>query len=89
MTNLQLLLSIGVPTFFVLAGILLNHKEAASVRTDMNRQFDEVKRQFDEVRRQFDKVDSRLLRIEEDQKQFFKTTGVLDGRMDELSARVK
>ncbi len=75
MTNLQLLLSIGVPTFFVLAGILLNHREVTQLKTDINRQFD--------------KVDSRLTRIEGDQKQFFKTTGVLDGRMDELSARVK
>ena len=75
MTNLQLLLSIGVPTFFVLAGILLNHREVANLKTDMNRQFD--------------KVDSCLTRIEEDQKQFFKTTGILDGRLDELSSRVK
>ena len=75
MTNLQLLLSIGVPTFFVLAGILLNHREVTQLKTDINRQFD--------------KVDSRLTRIEEDQKQFFKTIGVLDGRLDELSSRVK
>ena len=71
MTNLQLLLSIGVPTFFVLAGILLNHREVTNLKNDMNRQFD--------------KVDSRLTRIEEDQKQFFRTTGIIDGRLDELS----
>ncbi len=82
MTNLQLLLSIGIPTFFVLADILLNHREVASLRTDMNRQ-------FDDVRRQYDKVGFRLTRIEDDKKQFFKTTGMLGGRMDELSSRVK
>lgn len=56
MTNLQLLLSIGIPTFFILAGILLNHREVASLRSDMNRRFDDVNRQFD-------KMDARLTRI--------------------------
>ena len=82
MTNLQLLLAIGVPTFFVLAGILLNHREVTNLKADMNRQFDKVDARFD-------KLDVRLGRIDEDLRMFHGTDKELEGRINELSARIK
>lgn len=70
MTNLQLLLTVGIPSFLVLIGILLNHREVSSLKTDM--------------KERLDRVDARLVLIESDQKQFFAITGKLDGRIEEL-----
>lgn len=70
MTNLQLLLTVGIPSFLVLIGILLNHREVSSLKTD--------------IKERLDRVDARLVLIESDQKQFFAITGKLDGRIEEL-----
>ena len=70
MTNLQLLPVIGVPTLFVLAGILLNHREVTNLKADMNRQFDKFDARFDKVDAKFDKVDAHLARIDEDLRMF-------------------
>ncbi len=81
MTNLQLLLSIGIPTFFVLAGILVNHREVSTLRTDMNRQFDRVDARYE-------RMESHLSRIDQDLRNFHGTDKELEGRVNELSARM-
>ena len=70
----------------VLIGIWLNRRDFIDLKADMARQFDSFKA---DTNRQFDSVSLRLGRIGEDQKRFHKSTGVLYGRIDELSARVK
>ena len=59
----------------VFVGILMNRHDVAALRTDMNRQFD--------------KVDAHLTRIDEDLRRFYGTDKELEGRLNELSARIK
>lgn len=82
MTNLQLLLSIGIPTFFVALGILLNHREVANLKVDM-------KERFDRTDARLDRIEVRLDRIDGDLRNFHGTDKELEGRINEISARIK
>ncbi|WP_419805100.1 hypothetical protein [Terriglobus sp.] len=55
----------------VFVGILMNRRDATSLKDDMNRQFDGVNRRFDEVNRQFVEVHDHLNRIDEDLREFY------------------
>ena len=81
MTNLQFL-SLLIPSVssvvLVVLAWLNQNQRLSDLRTDMAQQFAGMDRQFD-------RVDRRLTLIEGDQKQFFKVTGTLEGRIEQLS----
>lgn len=81
MTNLQFL-SLLIPSVssvvLVVLAWLNQNQRLSDLRTDMAQQFAGMDRQFD-------RVDKRLTLIEGDQKQFFKVTGTLEGRIEQLS----
>ncbi len=58
----------------ILGGIWLNRRDFADLKADMNRQFSEVNRRLD--------------RVDDDLKMFHNVTGKLDGRIDEIKARL-
>lgn len=66
--------AILVPSTLALAGIVLSRKDVASLRAEMNRQFDGV--------------DRRLGVLEHDYKEFYGMEQKLEGRVEELSKRV-
>jgi hypothetical protein len=79
--SMQLALTISVPTFTVLVGILINNSRMSDVnsrisdlRADMNIRFDHVERRFDDMK---DMWRSELHRVEE----------VLDARLKHLEER--
>ena len=55
----------------------------------VDKRFEQVDKRFEQVDKRFEQMDRRLSLIEADQKQFFRTTGIIDGRIDELSTRIK
>lgn len=61
--------AMGLPTFMVLVGILLNQ------------------RSFDLVNARMDRIESRLDRIETDLREFYRTLGQHDARLDNLENR--
>ena len=79
--SMQLALTISVPTFTVLIGILINNSRIndmnsrlSDLRADMNTRFDHVERRFDDMK---DMWRSELHRVEE----------VLDARLKHLEER--
>jgi hypothetical protein len=69
MNNAQLYFAMGLPTFMVLIGILLNQ------------------RSFDLLNARMDRIESRLDRIEADLREFYRTLGQHDARLDNLENR--
>jgi hypothetical protein len=59
-TDLQAVMSISIPTFAVLVGILINNSRLSDLRSYMGARFEEVNRRFDDVDRRFDDVDRRF-----------------------------
>ena len=84
-------LTIGIPTFVILLGILLSRRDVSDLRAEMNRSFDEISREvsrrFDEVSCRFEGVDKRLGRIDDDLKHFRSVTRNLEGRIEQISLR--
>ncbi len=80
----------------ILGGIWLNRRDFADLKADMNRQFSDVNHCIDRVEndlkadmsRQFNEVNRRLDRADDDLKVFHSVTGKLDGRIDEIKARL-
>jgi hypothetical protein len=79
--SVQLALTISVPTFTVLVGILINNSRLSDMnsrlsdlRVDINTRFDHVERRFDDMK---DMWRSELHRVEE----------VLDARLKHLEER--
>ena len=66
----------------VLAEIWLNRRDFSESKADTNRQFDAVNRQLEAINRRLDCID-------EDLRQFYGTDKALEGRINELSARIK
>jgi hypothetical protein len=69
MNNVQFYLAMGLPSFMVLIGILLNQ------------------RSFDMLNARMDRIESRLDRIEADLREFYRTLGQHDARLDNLENR--
>ena len=76
--------TIGIPTFVVLIGILLSRRDSGVLKTDTDRQFDELR---SDMSRQFAEIHRRLDVIDGDLKHFHNVTGRLEGRIEELSRR--
>ena len=70
--------------FSIFFGIFMNSRDYTQLREDMNRRFAELKA---ELNVRFSDIDKRLTLIEADQKQFFRETGEIHGRLDELSRK--
>jgi hypothetical protein len=63
---LQTAMSISMPTFAVLVGILINNSRLSGLRADMNARFDDLKDTWRaELRRVEEVLDARLKHLEE------------------------
>jgi hypothetical protein len=80
MADVQLLFAAGLPTVTVLLGILLSQRSVDKLekRIDGFEQRTEVR---------FSHVESRLDRIEVDLREFYRTIGQHDSRLDALEKR--
>lgn len=87
MTNTQFYVGIAIPSILVILGWLHQNMRLSDLRSDFNRQFDNMDQRLDRMDQRLDRMDERLRLIEGDQKQFFTVTGKLDGRIDELSRK--
>ena len=70
MTNLQLALSIGIPTFAVLLSFLYSNSRIGSIEQRL------IAMQT--------ALEARLTTLEADMRQFYHLTGKLEGRMDSI-----
>jgi len=80
MSKMQLLLAAGLPTITVLIGILLSQRAVEKLEKRM----DGMEQRTD---RRFDRVEGRLDRIEADLREFYRTIGQHEIRMDALEKR--
>ena len=76
MTNVQLYLTIGIPSLLVLLSWLSN-----------NKRFDAIEKRLDGMDARFDRVEARLDLISADLRQFYHLTGTLDGRLQAIEKR--
>ena len=72
MTDTQLYLAIGIPTFFVLVSALLSRSSVSDLREDMNRRFDAL---TSSTNQRLDQQQKTLDTIEHDLREFYKTQG--------------
>ena len=80
MSNLQLFFAAGLPTITALVGIILTLRSTDRLEHRMEDKFDSVESRFD-------RVESRLDRLEADLRQFYRTLGQHDSRLDSLEKR--
>lgn len=80
MSNLQLLFATGLPTITVLIGILLSQRSVEK----LEKRIDGFEQRTE---RRFDRVESRLDHIEADLREFYRTIGQHEVRMDTLEKR--
>ena len=80
MSNLQRLFAAGLPTITVLIGILLSQRSVEKLEKRM----DGMEQRTD---RRFDRLESRLDRIEAHLREFYRTIGQHEVRMDALEKR--
>jgi len=67
MENLQVILSVSVPTLAVLTGILINNSRVSDLRAHMDARFAGLESLFDQKLLRVEQlVDARLTRIERD-----------------------
>jgi len=83
MSNWQLFISAGLPTVMALIGILLSQKSADRLEKRM----DGLDKRMDQSDRRFDRIESRLDRIEADLREFYRTIGQHEIRLDTLEKR--
>ena len=81
MTNLQLLLTIGIPSLLVILSWISGSKRMERIEATMDANFGKVDSKMD---RNFARVDDRLDRIDADLRQFYHLTGKLEGRIESL-----
>ena len=84
MTNIQLYLSIGIPTLTVLLSLLINWSATRNLRADFTERFGGIDRRFDRMETRLDRMETRLDRIDNDMHHFYQVTGNLQGRTDAL-----
>jgi hypothetical protein len=76
MNNAQFYFAMGLPTFMVLIGIFLNQ-----------RSFDLLNARMGAIETRMDRIEARLDRIEADLREFYRTLGQHDARLDNLENR--
>ncbi len=82
MTNTQFYIGIAIPSLLIILGWMHQNVRLTEFRG-------EVDRRFDGVDKRLDKMENKLERIDEDLRMFHGTDKGLEGRMNELSARIK
>jgi uncharacterized membrane-anchored protein YhcB (DUF1043 family) len=80
MSNLQLFFAAGLPTITVLLGILLAQRSTDK----LEKRTDTLEQRIDQ---RFNRVESRLDRIAADLREFYRTIGQHETRMDALEKR--
>jgi len=80
MSNLQLFFAAGFPTISVLLGILMGQRALEKLEKRMDGMEQRTERRFD-------RVESRLDRIEADLREFYRTIGLHEARLDTLEKR--
>jgi hypothetical protein len=80
MNNAQFYFAMGLPTFMVLIGILLNQRAFDRLETGLNARMDRLEARMD-------RIEARLDRIEADLREFYRTLGQHDARLDNLENR--
>jgi hypothetical protein len=75
MTNLQLLLSMGVPTLAVLISHLFTNARITAIDTNLNGRMD--------------RIESRLTVIEGDLRQFYRDLGAHEAKISSLKSRLR
>jgi len=73
MNNVQLYIAVGLPTVMVLVGIFLNQRSFDRLESSLGGRMD--------------RLEARLDRIEADLREFFRTLGQHDARLDNLEKR--
>jgi len=76
MSNWQLFISAGLPTVMALIGFLSGQRST-----------ERLEKRMDQSDRRFDRVESRLDRIEADLREFYRTIGQHEIRLDTLEKR--
>jgi len=86
LTNLQLALSIGIPTLAVLITFLFNNARFSSIeqRITVNQTSLEAR-----IVGMQTSLEARLITLEADMRQFYHLTGKVEGRLDALEPRIK
>ena len=91
MTNLQLFLSIGIPTLAVLAGFQMNNARMGSVETGLGARIASLDAKIDRVEAnlsaRFDRVETRLTAIEGDLRQFYRDLGAHEADIANLKSQ--
>ncbi len=98
MSNMQFYIAVAIPSILVVLSWIQSNSRANDLkeslqrqhndlRASMDRQFEQVDRQFEQVDRRFEQINHRLDRIDDDLKHFHNVTGVLEGRIDEVSRK--
>ena len=77
-------LTIGIPVFAILAGILFNRSDLKDLRIELK---GETKALRDEMNRRFDAVDRRFDAVDAELRYFHGTTGRLEGRIQSLEGK--
>ena len=68
--------------FSIFVGILLSRRDFAMLKADMDKQFDRIEKRLDALT-------SRVSALESDYTRFYGMQQKMEGRLDEISARVK
>ena len=91
MTNLQLWLAIGIPSFMVLLGILLNMYSFKGIEArfvEVESRFTGIEGRFTGFEGRFTKIEGRLNVIEGDLRRFYELLGEHSGRIEGCSVRI-
>jgi hypothetical protein len=80
MNNVQLYLALGLPTLTVLVGIFLNQRSFDRLESSLGGRMGRIEARLDHI-------ESRLDRIEADLREFYRTLGQHDARLDNLERR--
>jgi hypothetical protein len=91
------IITIGLPLFAILAGILLNRSDVKELRFEMRFGFSQVDARIDrardelraEMRTGFSQVAAKIDHMRDDLRQFDRVIGQHDARIDNLASRVE
>jgi hypothetical protein len=80
--DLKFVITVAMPSFIVLVGILVNNSRLSDLRLSIDKRFDDVGRRFDDMTRfldaRFQVQDEKLYRVEQ----------VIDARLKHLEERL-
>ena len=80
MNNVQLYIVVGLPTLTVLVGMFINQRS-------FDRLESQVGSRMDQLGSRLDRLEARLDRIKADLREFYRTLGQHDARLDNLEKR--